>query len=153
AFRDAGEQDSHTAAFDWGDGSSSPASVVEANGAGSASASHVYAAGGTYTITLTVRDDDLGVTQVTKTINVVAAALQPNPFDPTKTDLIAGGTLGDDHIHFSPVGGSGIRVQINGVSEGIFAPTGRLVAYGQAGDDDIQVAGGITLPAWLYGGD
>ena len=30
-------------------------------------------------------------------------------------------------------------------------PTGRLVAHGGDGDDDIQVAGGIALPAWLYG--
>jgi Ca2+-binding RTX toxin-like protein len=34
-----------------------------------------------------------------------------------------------------------------------FAPTARLIAYGGSGDDDIQVVGGISLPAWLYGGD
>ena len=32
-----------------------------------------------------------------------------------------------------------------------FSPTGRIVAFGGAGDDDIQVAGNISLPAWLYG--
>src|SRR5262249_20111505 len=67
--------------------------------------------------------------------------------------LVVGGTLGGDHIQFSPVGGDGIAVTINGISQGLFTPTGRLVAYGQAGDDDIQVAGGIQLPAWLFGGD
>src|SRR5207244_10343257 len=36
---------------------------------------------------------------------------------------------------------------------GTFAPTGKVLAFGEAGDDDIQVAGGISLPAWLYGGD
>jgi len=36
---------------------------------------------------------------------------------------------------------------------GTFQPTGRIIVYGQAGDDDIQVAGSITLPAWLFGGD
>src|SRR5437899_3250494 len=52
------------------------------------------------------------------------------------------------------IGNNGdIQVTINGVSQGIFSPTGRTVAYGQAGDDDIQVASGISLPAWLYGGD
>ena len=32
-------------------------------------------------------------------------------------------------------------------------PTGRIVAHGGTGNDDVQVAGGITLPAWLYGDD
>ena len=27
------------------------------------------------------------------------------------------------------------------------------MAYGYGGDDDLQVAGSITLPVWLYGGD
>src|SRR5262249_36933679 len=31
-------------------------------------------------------------------------------------------------------------------------PNGRIVADGQAGNDDIKVDGGITLPAWLFGG-
>jgi Ca2+-binding RTX toxin-like protein len=44
-------------------------------------------------------------------------------------------------------------VQLDGFPNGRFAPTGRLIAYGQGGNDTIQVAGGITLPAWLYGGD
>ena len=34
---------------------------------------------------------------------------------------------------------------------GSFKPTGRIVAYGQAGDDDIQVAGAIRQQVWLYG--
>src|SRR5262249_35847545 len=53
-----------------------------------------------------------------------------------------------------PVGDGGdVEVTIGGVSQGVFHPTGRLVAFGQAGDDDLQVAGSIGLPAWLYGGD
>ena len=32
-------------------------------------------------------------------------------------------------------------------------PTGRLIVYGLGGNDDIQAAGGITLPLWLYGGE
>src|SRR5205085_2018272 len=45
----------------------------------------------------------------------------------------------------------GIMVTINALPAGGFAPTGRLVAHGLAGDDDLQVAGGIARPAWLYG--
>jgi hypothetical protein len=35
---------------------------------------------------------------------------------------------------------------------GPFTGVGRVVAYGQAGDDEISVAGGLALPAELYGG-
>jgi Ca2+-binding RTX toxin-like protein len=39
------------------------------------------------------------------------------------------------------------------VPNGRFAPSGRIVAYGLAGNDTLQVAGGITLPDYLFGGD
>jgi Ca2+-binding RTX toxin-like protein len=65
---------------------------------------------------------------------------------------VVGGTTDNDVIVFNPEGNDGdIQVLINGVSEGIFHPTGLIIAYGQAGDDDIQVAGSINLQAWLYG--
>src|SRR5262249_1691352 len=78
--------------------------------------------------------------------------LQTDTTDPTKTQLAVGGTTANDVIVFSPVGNQGnIEVTINGVSQGVFAPTGRLLAFGQAGDDDIQVSGSIGNAAWLYG--
>ena len=40
---------------------------------------------------------------------------------------------------------------LNGVGRGSFEPTGRILAFGQAGNDNIQVAGSISLSAWLYG--
>src|SRR4029079_11841481 len=47
----------------------------------------------------------------------------------------------------------GVKVLMNGKSQGNFAPTSRVVVYGQDGNDNIQVAGGVRLPAWLYGGN
>jgi hypothetical protein len=47
-FTDAGVLDSHTATIDWGDGTTGAAVIEEADGAGSLSGSHVYAAGGLY---------------------------------------------------------------------------------------------------------
>jgi Ca2+-binding RTX toxin-like protein len=44
-------------------------------------------------------------------------------------------------------------VKLNGALLGWFAPTGRLIAHGLAGDDLIQVQSDIRLPAELYGGD
>jgi PKD repeat protein len=58
AFTDPGVIDTHTAVWDWGDGSTSAGSVTEANGSGAVSGSHTYAAPGVYNITVTVTDKD-----------------------------------------------------------------------------------------------
>jgi PKD repeat protein len=60
SFTDPGILDTHTGMIDWGDGTSSQATVTEANGSGSVSGSHAYAANGVYTLTLTVTDKDGG---------------------------------------------------------------------------------------------
>lgn len=58
SLSDPGSADTHTAVFDWGDGTSSPGTVSEANGSGSVTGSHTYLAAGFYTVTLTVTDDE-----------------------------------------------------------------------------------------------
>ncbi len=58
SFTDPGRLDTHTAEWDWGDGSQSSGSVDEANGSGSVSGNHTYSAAGVYTIKLTVTDKD-----------------------------------------------------------------------------------------------
>jgi PKD repeat protein len=57
-FTDPGTLDTHTASIDWGDETSSSATVSETNGAGTATASHFYSVPGVYSILLTVTDDD-----------------------------------------------------------------------------------------------
>ena len=54
-------QDTHTAAWDWGDGISTDGLVTENNGSWVVSGSHSYTTQGVYTIILTVTDDDGGV--------------------------------------------------------------------------------------------
>jgi hypothetical protein len=77
AFTDPGVLDTHTAQWDWGDGSSAPGVVAGANGSGSATGSHTYAASGTYTVTLTVTDDDGGAGTASLQVTVVAEPEEP----------------------------------------------------------------------------
>jgi hypothetical protein len=66
--------------------------------------------------------------------------------------LAVGGSPGNDDLRFVPGASAGqIEVELNGVSLGNYSPTSQLLAFGQAGDDDVQVAGGINLPACLSG--
>ncbi|MGZ6972458.1 MAG: PKD domain-containing protein [Acidimicrobiia bacterium] len=59
-FSDAGTNDTHTASIDWGDSTTSSATVTELDGAGSVTDSHVYAVAGNYHVTVTVTDDNGG---------------------------------------------------------------------------------------------
>jgi hypothetical protein len=80
SFTDVGIVDTHTASLDWGDGEvytqADFDSFTDCLGwaIGLLNATHVYAAPGTYTITLVVTDDDGGVGTATAQIEVVDAA-------------------------------------------------------------------------------
>jgi Ca2+-binding RTX toxin-like protein len=112
--------------------------------------SHAYTAIGTYTVTVRVSDDDGGTTTVSRTIEIKAVDLQTDPDDPTKTALVVGGTNVRDVIQFTK-SLSAIAVSINGAAQGFFSPTGRIIVFGQEGDDSIQVGSTITLATELYG--
>ena len=67
-------------------------------------------------------------------------------------DMVIAGTSGNDQILFIPGNSAGqVVAKLNGVVVASFSPAGRIIAYGLAGNDDIQVAGGVTHQAWLYG--
>src|SRR5262249_49314695 len=57
----------------------------------------------------------------------------------------------------APAQTTDLLVTRNGLSQEVLAPAGtsfsRVVVYAGPGNDDGTVAGSITLPAWLYGGD
>ena len=85
-FTDPGTADTHTALWNWGDGTTSQGTVTETSVAGS----HIYTTAGIYTVTLTVTDDDGGAGSATYTYVVI--------YDPTGGFVTGGGWIN------SPVG-------------------------------------------------
>ncbi len=90
-FTDTGRLDTHLVLISWGDGLTSSGSVTETGGSGSFTGNHVYAAGGIYTVTVTVRDDDGGTASQTTTTIIVGIGLVGNT-------LYVIGAGGNDHL-------------------------------------------------------
>ncbi|MFC1715666.1 PKD domain-containing protein [Candidatus Poribacteria bacterium] len=60
SFTDPGLLDTHTATINWGDSTTEAGQVNEVNGSGTVTGSHTYTSVGSYTVTITVADDDGG---------------------------------------------------------------------------------------------
>ncbi|MGC9308827.1 MAG: PKD domain-containing protein, partial [Thermoplasmatota archaeon] len=75
SFTDPGWEDTHTASWDFGDGTIVAGNLTEENdeplSTGNITGNHTYSFPGTYTVTLTVIDDDSGTDTDTMTIVVV----------------------------------------------------------------------------------
>jgi PKD repeat protein len=84
-YTDQGILDTHVATIDWGDGTSSSATVTESNGSGTANGSHSYAAPGVYQLSLTVTDKDGGAS--TSVFQYVVA------YDPSGGFVTGGGWI------------------------------------------------------------
>ncbi len=86
-FSDPGVLDTHTAVVQWSDGSSTPAAVVESNGLGTVTASHIFADNSIYPLRLEVIDNASarGSLEATATITNVAPIVTP-PADQTTTE-------------------------------------------------------------------
>jgi hypothetical protein len=161
----------YSALIDWGDGTAPSAGTISfASGTYTVQGSHTYAVG-------LGLPDDFGNTfcdgtppsfhkPITVTISHEAAPTAQAVSDATisiapGTAHLAGGSLivvattADDHVEITPVGNTGaVKVALNSHQLGSFTlgAGGRIIVAGLAGNDDIQVAGGVRLPTVLYGG-
>ena len=85
-------------------------------------------------------------------------AVQPDPLEPGKSMLLVGGSSGADAIAITANSANTLAVRINGTSQGTFAPLSntrfsRIVVESKQGDDEIQIAGNLSISAWLNGND
>ena len=98
-FTDGGAGDAHTATVDWGDGPPPErATVTEAGGQGTVQATHIYLTENTFEVTITVTDDDQGVSSDTLQVvtlipadisqGLVASELSLSPEDPGPGDPV-----------------------------------------------------------------
>jgi len=124
---------------------------------------HTYTVPGTYTITLTVVDDDGGSNVVTKQVVVTYANQQLGTGGADGIALVIGSLTVNDRIHVNPIGNNGtLQVTItNRTTDTIayqqtFVPSpggfASIVIFGQAADDHIQVSGSISVPMLVYAG-
>jgi predicted RNA methylase len=150
-FTDDGTLDTHTAIIEWGDGSDSPAIIIEPGAFGTFSGSHVYTDGGIYTVTVTLMDDDTGVVTATTTTVIVGVGIVDDV-------LYVIGTENDDHVTINQQGNGTLKVHAD------FLPSGNFKTFNLAaidsimadlchGDDHLTIAGNVTLPAILKGGE
>lgn len=146
------QQAGFTFVIDWGDGS--PAlTVPAAPGNDVLTVDHAFAAVGSYAVRVTVTDANGRTAGDDHAIAVTAVALQLDPDNGGRTNLVVGGTGGSDQITFKAGRLAGeVVVVVNGEEVGRFFPTGRLVAFGGDGNDHLKVDPVLGLNAWLDGG-
>ncbi len=92
-------------------------------------------------------------TNLTQTVQTVAR--EADPLNPGLTDLFVGGTAASSHIEVTLSKGQ-ITVDLHDGNTPTTTPLAglsALVVYGQADNEHIQVDNGLTLPAFLFGGN
>ncbi|MFO0927695.1 MAG: PKD domain-containing protein [Gemmataceae bacterium] len=140
----------------WNDGSPDETIDRQPGNAAGVPVTHVFTNTGDFQVTVTAVDQDgTAGAAATYPVSVSRYELQVDPTNPTKTALVVGGTRGNDVILFWPGAKTGdVRLYINGqwVSQ-TFHPTGRVIAYGQEGNDTLRVYTWVHQNAELYGGD
>ena len=108
------------------------------------------------TFTYTASDGQGGSATAVVDIEVVAAS--PGSVGTVEdtclggTALLITGTSANDTIVVTPGStASTLEVTFNGVTSTVTKPSGRIIVTGGTGDDNLQIAGTVANPVWLYG--
>jgi hypothetical protein len=150
-----------TYTIDWNGDGVSDQTVAGASGT---TVNHTYAAAGTYTVgvvaTVHLGAEDYVSNTAFQSVSIftVTATVQADPGDATRSALVVQGTAGADSLVLSPGTGNTIALSVSGHSVGSFAAPGgaafaHLLVYGNGGADSIRLAGNLSVPALLFGGD
>lgn len=148
-FTDIGILDTHTAVVDWGDASAlEMVTVNQGAGFGTVTGSHPYAAGGIYTIALTLTDDDTGTAQA-MTIAVITGVGLNNGI------LYAIGSAENDEVSINQTGGGVMKVRATFIPEDFrsfsAAAVDQIISYLCEGDDQLSISSSVTTPAIIHG--
>jgi Ca2+-binding RTX toxin-like protein len=148
SFTDVGVLDTHSAMVDWGDGTVEALALVQGAGSGTVNGSHAYAAGGIYTITLTVTDDDTGSHQMSTLAVITGVGLNNGV-------LYVIGSAEDDTAHIQQTGKGIIKVHASFISEPFRQfdadEVDQIISYLCQGDDRLTIAGNVTKTAIVHG--
>jgi PKD repeat protein len=128
-FSDPDAEDTHTAEWDWGDGTTSAGIVTETDGSGGVTGSHIYVEAGVYTVTLTVTDDDGG--SDTDTFKFVVV------YDPYGGFVTGGGWIDSPAGAYAPdptLKGKATFGFVSKYKKGATTPTGNTEFTFKAGD-------------------
>jgi Ca2+-binding RTX toxin-like protein len=100
----------------------------------------------TYKVTDGHNDSTIG----TASVFYQGAGLVVSSLNASQTDLVVVGSINNDTIKFTQGTGNKVSVMLDGVNAGTFAPTGRIIAFGEQGTNTIT-ATGVTRSCWFYG--
>jgi len=165
SFTDVGILDTHSVNIDWDDGETDDTSTSLANftsfddgdgdGAGSFTAEHVYdTEGGIFEIIITVTDDDTGQATTTTLAWVSGVRISSEGI------LQVVGTSGDDHVTINQQDNGKMKVHADFLHSGSFKTFSsaealtieKIIAYLCEGDDHLNIAGNVDLPAIIHAG-
>lgn len=159
-FADPGTADTHHAVIDWGDNTQTTLNENDPGmdqSADTFTANHAYGAAGTYTVTVTLYDDDAGSAAGETTAVIQSATPAPGTVSVIDGVLYVIGTPGEDHVTINQVNEMEIKVHASFLVGNSFvtfdlAGLTMIVVDLDGGNDFFTIAGNIALPLVVLGG-
>jgi hypothetical protein len=151
AFTDADVLDTHTATINWGDGTTATsATITESGGSGTLTGGHVYAAGGIYTVTVTLADQDGATDTQSLDLLITGAGLHGGVLQ-----II--GTSGDDQVTVTQQADGSLNVHASYLTDSPrtypgAGVTGVYILLCE-GNDHGDASAGVTVPTVIDGGE